>query len=775
MPNYDFRTLSHQDFELLVRDVLQAKWDVVLQTFTAGRDQGIDLLLHQPPSRTIIQCKHYVESGFDKLLAHVRKVEVPKAAKLKPTRYLLATSVGLTPGNKQTLASVLAPYVLSTDDILGRDDINNLLAMHPDVERAQFKLWLTSTAVLEAVLHNAEHSDTDFEVRRVHSKLKSYVMNDCYPRALRLLEDGNIVVISGIPGIGKTTLAELLLFAHLEKGYSPVVIHGDVSSGKKLFKRGVRQIFYYDDFLGETFLGDGRAPLSHNRDAALLGFMEMIRQSESKLVMTTREHVLSSAIQTSERLRQSTLLDQRCILKLSDYSFRDKARILYNHIYFGDLPSEHRQQIVGDDFFLEILAHRNFSPRQVEWLTSFTRVKKVPGKGYRTFVTKLLDNPGEIWRHSFERQISPASQALLLTLLSLGGGAHFTMLEPAWQSLNSRRATRYGLSSAPDAFKSALKELEGSFITLKLQPNRAELLNPSVKDFLQSIVAESQDNAADLLASLVYFTQLGTLWTLSGTPMGSTLRSCLEAHIESVVERADELLSKSVAVVVLREPGGGKGYVWDVVAEARLGIAVEMVAGIDTLSLWHFCQHAYERLSEDWRNGDTADYDKALYVLDCLEDVVRAKRTSNHGRAIANRIIAGLREQLLWKLREGRCDDFYRIYDLPKANGYAEWSTIERRLLKDSFEDYLRHRFAEDRFDHERDDWADLASALEAVADAVGCDVSEQLEQLRDDEDEEERPRGRSTRKLQNVIAPSDLNDKQDVEAVKRMFRRLLD
>jgi hypothetical protein len=43
MPSYDFTQLSSHDFEILVRDLLQAEWGTQIQSFAAGRDQGIDL------------------------------------------------------------------------------------------------------------------------------------------------------------------------------------------------------------------------------------------------------------------------------------------------------------------------------------------------------------------------------------------------------------------------------------------------------------------------------------------------------------------------------------------------------------------------------------------------------------------------------------------------------------------------------------------------------------------------------------------------------------
>src|SRR5260370_1623933 len=103
-------------------------------------------------SGTIIQCKHYATSGLTKLISALRKSEAPKVSKLCPARYVLATSVGLTPANKTEIAKLFSPYIKTFSDILGRDDLNNLISRHPTIEQHNFKLWLTSAAVLERVI-----------------------------------------------------------------------------------------------------------------------------------------------------------------------------------------------------------------------------------------------------------------------------------------------------------------------------------------------------------------------------------------------------------------------------------------------------------------------------------------------------------------------------------------------------------------------------------------------------------------------------------------------
>jgi hypothetical protein len=101
-------TLSPEDFENIVADLLSREWNVKIELFKNGKDNGIDLRSTRvlgSPSITIIQCKRYSPHRFTELVRAV-KSERKKIERLKPARYVLATSVPLSPDNKKILIEI---------------------------------------------------------------------------------------------------------------------------------------------------------------------------------------------------------------------------------------------------------------------------------------------------------------------------------------------------------------------------------------------------------------------------------------------------------------------------------------------------------------------------------------------------------------------------------------------------------------------------------------------------------------------------------------------
>lgn len=297
---------------------------------------------------------------------------------------------------------------------------------------------------------------------------------------MEMLETRHVIVISGHPGVGKTTLANMLLYRYLEQGYEAVVIMRDVSEGQKLLQAGKKQIFHFDDFMGATFLGERGSPLERNGDRAILDFIEMIEDSPTaRLVLTTRQHILSQAFNASERMRHTDLKQHRVMVTINQYHLRQRAEILYNHIFFSELPGVYRSVLLDDDFYLEILNHPKFNPRLIDWLSNYQRVRGHPPEEYRAFIRRLLADPSEIWGHAYHAELSDAGRSLLLALFTYSGKAGTGNLERAFQTLHRVRAGRNHFTVRPEDYSSAVAELANAFI----KPAGVNAVGSSIRSF----------------------------------------------------------------------------------------------------------------------------------------------------------------------------------------------------------------------------------------------------------------------------------------------------
>ena len=137
----DFSALSPSEFEALSADLIGRALGIRFEQFGEGADGGIDGR-HAPEteSLTILQAKRYERSAIAALKREMKK-ERAKIDQLAPDRYILSTSVAMTPQRKQDLAEICGPAIRSPGNIFGREDLEALLRAHPDIEEAHPKLW----------------------------------------------------------------------------------------------------------------------------------------------------------------------------------------------------------------------------------------------------------------------------------------------------------------------------------------------------------------------------------------------------------------------------------------------------------------------------------------------------------------------------------------------------------------------------------------------------------------------------------------------------------
>src|SRR5690606_34405048 len=205
-------------------------------------------------------------------------------------------------------------------------------------------------------------------INSITKSYKYYVKNDSLKEAINILNKSQFLIISGIPGIGKTTLAKLLLWEYLQKEYEIIEIRKVIEGEQILIEESeTKQVFYFDDFLGENFL---KYDVIEGRSYDLVQFIQRIMNNKNKiLIMTTREYILNQAKEKYDKLDTNELNIYKYTLDLNNYTKRIKTLILYNHLFYSKISEEHIANIISTKAYKKIINHKNYSPRIIEQMT----------------------------------------------------------------------------------------------------------------------------------------------------------------------------------------------------------------------------------------------------------------------------------------------------------------------------------------------------------------------------------------------------------------------
>ena len=260
-----------------------------------------------------------------------------------------------------------------------------------------------------------------------------------------------------------------------------------------------------------------------------------------------------------------------------------RAKILYNHIFFSDLPDPYKRALLEDSRYRTILRHDNYNPRIIGHMTQARHVAHLPVAMYFPNFIENMDNPTRIWDHAFRNQLSEPAQHLLLLMASMPDEVLLRDLEFAFNRFFQYRRTKLGFACSSRDFERALKELDGNFIKTSLigKDQIATFHNPSVSDFLENYLYDSSSDVLDLFESAAFFDQFIHLWQGKA---GTRFRGVEQYSAKFTKALANHFYDPNCKVIRM---GDHEGKItgakpWQSPLEARISFAIEVADGLGT-------------------------------------------------------------------------------------------------------------------------------------------------------------------------------------------------
>ena len=512
MLNYE--NLNDVEFEYVCKEIMARMLKTKLERFGAGKDGGVDLTDDAYKKDIIIQVKHYVKTDIKGLIRSL-KAELPKIQEHHPKQYYICCSKDLTPQNKSEIFGIFSDYMDSTENIISRIEIDDFLSeeKNKDILRKHFKLWIESTNILTEILNNDIFIDCEALLYNIQNEQQLFVKTIAFEKSIDCLNKNNVLILLGNPGVGKTITSKMLILHYAANGYRIryTTDGADLASLKKAIstEKESKEVILLDDCFGQAYFN-----MKETQENELIALIKYVKMNPNKiLIMNSRITIYREATERTPNLVTSFENKEYkvYIIDMTNMSDLEKAKILYNHLYFKKVSDDFLFQIKKDKNYWQIIQHPNYNPRIIEYICAPHRLSNIIADEYMDFIFKSLNNPEEVWKNEFERRLKDSDRILVTTLYSLSNSA--ISKEFLKTCYNHRIKSINGIDTSINQFEQALSRLSGSFVK-NFDKNGEQMIsmaNPSINDFIRAHIEQNQLEQLSMIDSSITVQQLKRL------------------------------------------------------------------------------------------------------------------------------------------------------------------------------------------------------------------------------------------------------------------------
>jgi hypothetical protein len=486
--------LGWWQFEQLCQTILQAELGLTVEVWGGHSDRGHDAYVEGDldfPVRGkrqrgpfVFQAKFVADSKALGRRAETRLRQAVKAEILAIQQrksvglwgtvrcYVLMTNVRLRPGFRTELQRLIGQELTNHSVVLlGDGELSTRLNAAPQI-RSSFPQILSLRdlgALIEQAMNRGLSSRTYLMLEHARELAPVFVPTGAYRRALSALSVHGLVVLTGPPELGKTTIAETIALARSTEGWevfscdSPADFFSGFSPD-----RTRPQLFVADDAFGTTEYDPDRSEAWAREMHRILLALRKPATHVAALVWTSRPEPFNAALQ---RLREAASNDSfpdpsLVLVDASMLEDHEKALMLYRHAKAAGLSADEKSAV--RDVAINLISSPHFTPDRISrFATSGLRRVLAQGNAEKhaiqTAALAELSQATSRMQNAYAA-LRPEHKALLFSLLEADtsyGGVSESALEEAF------------MRHAPDAGVSAIaiaQRLADHFIRLRSLP-----------------------------------------------------------------------------------------------------------------------------------------------------------------------------------------------------------------------------------------------------------------------------------------------------------------
>lgn len=503
---YNYDELSDVDFEYLAQDIMQKKLKLELRRFARGSDGGIDLTEDTIKRRIVVQVKHCKKSTSSQLIVSLKK-ELVKIKRINPERYFIVTSISLSPDKIKEIRLIFGDYIRNDRDILTIIEIDNFLQnkRNEDIVKKHFKLWFHSSVLITMFQTGDIACDSAALLSSIKANEKYFVQTKAFYDGLKVLEKTRVLLLSGAPGVGKTTTAQMLVLFFARKGfairYSSAV--SDIGSLKRSLSEDPykKEVILLDDCFGQLYYD--MKSTQENELLLLIKFVKIMPQKV--LVLNTRITILQQVRQIDYEWEKSLSNEEFKVheINMDKMSVVEKAKILYSHMFFSEMPEKYFKEIIKNEFFFKIVDHKNYTPRIIERLTLKSYYLNITPSDYQNQILNMLNKPSLIWDNEYRFRLQQVDRIFLSTLFSITDT--FIDAEMLKECFNFRLKKQSHIDLTEDHYSNCLGRLNTSMVKVIYWKNnpRISMINPSMNEYMLDRINKNPLERTEIIESII--------------------------------------------------------------------------------------------------------------------------------------------------------------------------------------------------------------------------------------------------------------------------------